>query len=133
MEAWTRLRGAIVYGGLEVDCLPIIEWLSFVLTLKTGDNKSPLDMLRPNAPLEDLDILSHWNNMLTHHLPGMEPALQSIQGLLIATHIGDVSVEMRGDRESKDLACQADAEKRVPDLLGFNLTYPLLLRHVANH
>ena len=52
MEAWTRLRGVIIYGGLEVDFRPIIDWICFALTLKTGDDKSPLDMLRPNTPLE---------------------------------------------------------------------------------
>ena len=52
VEAWTRLHGAIIDGGLEVDCRPIINWICFSLTLKTGDKKSPLDMLRPNTPLE---------------------------------------------------------------------------------
>ena len=51
-DAWTRLRGVIIYGGLEVDFRPIIDWICFALTLKTGDEKSPLDMLRPNTPLE---------------------------------------------------------------------------------
>ena len=39
MEAWTCLRSAIIYGGLEVDCCPIINWICFSLTLKTGDEK----------------------------------------------------------------------------------------------
>ena len=59
--------------------------------------------------------------MLTHHLPGMEPSLQRDQGLLTATHIENVAVEMRRDREAKALVYQADAEKGVQDLLGSNL------------
>ena len=45
VEAWTRLHGAIIDGGLEVDCCPIIDWIRFALTLKTGDEKLPLAML----------------------------------------------------------------------------------------
>ena len=59
--------------------------------------------------------------MLSHHLPRTEPALQRDQGLLTATHIEDVAVEMRRDREAKALVYQADAEKGVQDLLGSNL------------
>ena len=63
--------------------------------------------------------------MLTHHVPGMEPALQRIQGSLIATHIRVVMVEMRRDREAKALAYMADKEKGILYLLGLNLTYLL--------
>ena len=53
--------------------------------------------------------------------------------MLIATHIGNVAVGMRRDREAKVLTCQAYAEKGVPDLLGSNLTYLLRLSHVGAH
>ena len=60
--------------------------------------------------------------MLTRHLPRLYPNLKKVQGSLIATHIGDVAVEMRRDREVKALACQTDSEKGVMDLIGSNLT-----------
>ena len=99
MEAWTRLRGTIVDGGLEFDCRPIIDWIRFALTLKTGDEKLPLAMLRPNTPLEHGDLLWHWHHIITRHLPRIETSLRRVQGLLIATHIGNVAVGMRRDRE----------------------------------
>ena len=49
------------------------------------------------------------------------------------THIGEVVVEMRRDRGEKVLECQADAEKGVPDILGYNFTYLLHLSQVATH
>ena len=48
--------------------------------------------------------------MLTCHLPGLDPVLQRFQGSLIATYIREIAVDMRRDRETKDLAYQADAE-----------------------
>ena len=65
VEAWTRLRGAIIDGGLEVDCSPIIEWIRFTLNLKTGNNKFPLAMMRPNTLLEYGDLLWHWHHIIT--------------------------------------------------------------------
>ena len=122
MEAWTRLHGAIVDGGLEVDCRPIIDWICVALTLKTGNDKTPLSMPRPTVPLADGDLLRHMQHILTCHLPGMYPSLQRFQGLLIATHIWEVAVDMRRDTEAKELECKAEKEKGIPDLLGFNLT-----------
>ena len=63
----------------------------------------------------------------------MDLALQSVQGLIIATHIGEVEVEMWKDRYMKALTCKTDEEKEIPNLLGFNLTYLLRLGHVAPH
>ena len=44
-EAWNLIHGAIDNRGKEVDCRPIIDWISVVLTKKVGDDKSPLAML----------------------------------------------------------------------------------------
>ena len=43
-EACNRLPDAMVGGGLEVDCHPIINWISVTLNLTTGDDKSPLEI-----------------------------------------------------------------------------------------
>ena len=133
MEAWTRLCGAIFDVDLDVDCLPIIDWLRVSLTHNTVNNKLPLPMLQPTAPLANGDLLYHKNHMLARHLPGLYPALQRFQGLLVANHIREVSLEMRRDREVNVLARQVDKENRIPDLLGSNLTYLFRLGQVADH
>ena len=79
-------------------------------------------MPRPTVPMANGDFVQNRHHMLTRHLLGLDPALQRVQGLLIATHIREVAVEMRRDREVKELACKADEEKRIPNLLGSNLT-----------
>ena len=61
--------------------------------------------------MEYVDLLRHRHHMLTCHLPGLEPALQRVQGSIIATHIREAAVEMRRDRETNELSCQEDAEK----------------------
>ena len=127
VEAWNRLCGAIIDGGLEVGCRPIINWLRVDLTLKTGDEKPPLAMLQPTMLLENGDLLRHQHNMLTRQLPGLDNALQRVQGLLIVNRIGEVAVEMNMDREAKAMTLQADEEKGIPDLLGYNLAYLLHL------
>ena len=71
--------------------------------------------------------------MLTHHIYGMDPALQRVQGLIISTLIREVVVAMRRDRESKSLVRKADKEKGIPDLLGSNLAYLICLGQVAAH
>ena len=87
VEACTRLSGTIVNRGLEVDFRPIINLIYANLTLKTGDDKSPLAIMRPTAPLVDGHLLRHRYYMLTRHLSRLEPALQRVEGLIIATHI----------------------------------------------
>ena len=46
--------------------------------------------------------------MLTWHLPVIDSALQRVQVLLIATHIGEFDVEIRQYREEKDQTRKAD-------------------------
>ena len=92
MDSWTHLCDVIVDGDIEVDCLPIIDWLYVALTLKTGDDKSPLAMPRTTALMADGDLLHHRHHMLILHLPRMDLALQRVQGSLIVTHIGEVAV-----------------------------------------
>ena len=50
----------------------------------------------------------HRNNMLTRHLPRLDPALQRVQGSLIANHTEEVAVEMMRYREVKALVRQAE-------------------------
>ena len=92
-EAWTCLHSAIVNGGQEVDYQPIIDWICIALTKNVGDDKSPLAMPQPTATLNERVIYRH--HMLTRPLTGLDPTFQRVKGLLITTHIGDVSVELR--------------------------------------
>ena len=131
-EAWTRLHSAIVGGGLEVDCPFKIDWIHVTMTLKTGDDKSPLAMPQTTVPLEDGYLLRNRHHMLTRHLPRLDPSLQRFHGFLITTHIREVVVELRRDREVKALSHKADKEKGIPDLLD-NLTYFFRLGHVESH
>ena len=95
-EAWTCLWGAIVDVGQEFDFLLIMYWLRDVLTKKVGDDKLPLTVQRPTAPLADRYLIRHCHHMLTWNLPGLCPTQQRMYVLLIATHIWGFAVEMRG-------------------------------------
>ena len=79
-------------------------------------------MPRLTALLVYGDLLQHRNYMFNHHLPGIDPALKSVQWLLIATNIWKVTVEMRRDMEAKALAHKVDAGKGILDILVSNLT-----------
>ena len=80
-----------------------------------------------------INLLCHRHHMITCQLPGLDPALQRVQGLLIATHIGEVAVELRQDREVKALSYKENEKKGIPDLLGYHLTYFLRLGQIAAH
>ena len=83
--------------------------------------------MRPAAPLAVRYLNHHHHNILTRHLPRLDPALQMVQVVLIATHIREIGVEMRQDREAKAQSRKGYEEKGVLDLLGTNLTYLLCL------
>ena len=91
-EAWTCLCGIIIGAGQEVGCRPILDWLGVALTKNVGKNKSTLDLPLPTAPLANRYLILQRHHMLTQHLPGLHPAVQRVQGSLIATHIGEVAV-----------------------------------------
>ena len=56
-----------------------------------------------------------------------------MQGLIKATHAGDVSLEMQRDREDKYQVIERAKSKVVTNLLGGELTYLLRLLQVAEH
>ena len=63
----------------------------------------------------------------------MDPALQRVQESLILTHIWEVAIKMRKDREAKVQDHKSDDEKGIPNLLGTNLTYLLHLGQISAH
>ena len=97
-EVWTCIHGDIVNRGQEVDCQPITYLICVALTKEAVNNKLPLAILQPTVPLADRNVLHHCHHMLTQHLPGLDPALQRVHGYLIATHIGEIAVELWQDR-----------------------------------
>ena len=132
-EAWTHIRGAIVDGEQEVDFWPILDWLIISLTKKVGNDKSTLAMPQPTIPMANGYLLRHHHQMLNRSLPGMEPSLQSVQGLHIATHAREVAAKLREYREAKAQGRKAYNKKGIPDLLGTNLTYLLRPGQVSAH
>ena len=90
-------------------------------------------MLRRIVPLADGNLLHHCHPMLTQHLPWLDPALQRLQGSLIATHIGEVTVELWQERQANALAHKAGNKKGIPDLLGKSQTYLLRLGKLSAH
>ena len=95
-KVWSRFLGGVFGDGGEFDCQPIIDWIRFALTRKSGDNQlSPLSMPRPTTLPMYGELFHHWHYVTFHHLPGCDPDLQCAQGSLIATHIGEVVVDLR--------------------------------------
>ena len=66
--------------------------------MKLVNCKSPLTIQWPTVPLSKGDLLWHQHHLLTFNLPGVDHALQKVQGLLISSHVGYAAVEMRTDR-----------------------------------
>ena len=72
IEAWHRLRGAIVDAAAEEACHPLIDWLRAALVRAGPDNYSALMVPEPSAPLTDALLLQHRHRLLLSHLPGLD-------------------------------------------------------------
>ena len=59
VEAWQRLRGAIVDAAAEDACQTIINWLQAALVRSGPNALSALRMPDPSAPLPDALLLQH--------------------------------------------------------------------------
>ena len=95
-EVWRFLRGSIVYNRDVVDCRPIVEWLRVALT-KNSEEEQPHypEMTRPTSLLMDGDLIRQCHQIVTCHLPGIDPVVQYMMGSLIATHTGEVAVDLQ--------------------------------------
>ena len=98
MEAWQRVRGAIVDAAAEDACRPMIDWLRAALTRSGPDAPSPLVVPEPLAPLPDALLLEHRHRLLMGHLPGLDPSINRSAGTRIAETVGEVAVELRETR-----------------------------------
>ena len=80
---------------------------------KSGDYQPyPLSMPQPTNLFIVRDLLRHRNHILIRHIPKHDPALQRVQGYLIASHIGEMALELHQDREDK-MRVREQAKKRV--------------------
>ena len=77
------------------------------------------------------EIIRHYHQILIRHLPRQEPALQHVQGSLIATHIGEVGVELQQNREEKARVVDLGKSKGFTNVLGKKPTYLLLMFQVV--
>ena len=75
VEAWKRLRRAIVNAAAEDACRPIVNWLRAALTRSGPDALSTLVVPDPSAPLPDALLLEHRHRLILGHLPGLDPSI----------------------------------------------------------
>ena len=98
VEAWQRLRGAIVNAAAEDACRPIVDWLRAVLTRSGPDVLSTLVVPDPSAPLPGALLLEHRHRLLLGHLPVLDPSINRAAGTRIAETVGEVAVELQETR-----------------------------------
>ena len=85
------------------------------------------------APVADELLKLHWHYLMIQHLPGLDPSIKRATGTHIAQKIGEVSVEMRADREDRKEARDKKAEQKVPkEFFGTNLPHLMRLTQVED-
>ena len=84
VEAWNRLRRAILDAAAEAACRPLIDGL-----------RATLIVPKPSAPLPRALLLQHSHRFLLRHLSRIDPSLNLAAGTRIAETVGEVAVELR--------------------------------------
>ena len=121
--AWRCLLGAIVDAGAKADYKPIIDWIRVSLMQESReDHPYPLAMPQPTNLFIGRDLLRHRNHILIRHIPKHNPALQRVQGYLIASHIEEMALDLQQDREDKMRVREQAENKGVTEFLGTNIT-----------
>ena len=130
VEAWKRLRGAIVDAAAEAAYRPIIDCRCATIVQSGPNTHSALMVPDPSAPLPDAILLQHRHRILLSHLTGLDPSINRAEGTGIAETVREVAVELRDtrlenkrDREKKD-------NKGAAEYFGENLTHLLNLVQV---
>ena len=132
VEAWQRLRGAIVDATAEDACRPIVDWLRAALTRLGPDSPSTLVVPDPLAPLPGALLLEHRHRMLLGHLPGLDPSINRAVGTCIAETVGEVAVELRETRLENKRVREGKERKGAAEYFGANLTHLLNLVQVTD-
>ena len=88
VEAWQRLRGAIVNAAAKYACRPMVDWLRAALRRSGPDALSTLVVPDPSAPLPDALLLNHRHRLLLGHLPGLDPSINRAAGTRITETVG---------------------------------------------
>ena len=98
VEAWNRLRGAIVDSAAEDACRPLIDWLRAAIVRSGPNTYSALIVPEPLAPLTDALLIHHRHRLMLINLPGIDPRINRAAGTRIAETVGEVAVELRETR-----------------------------------
>ena len=83
VEAWNRLRGAIVGAAAEAAFWPIIDWLHAAIVRSVPNTHSALMVPDTSVPLTDA-LLHHRHRLILIHRPGLDPSINRASGTCIA-------------------------------------------------
>ena len=126
-QAWDRVRGEIIDLGIEVECKPLVDWLRVSLIRRADGGRPVISVADVIAPVADKLLMLHRHALMVRHLLGLDPSIERATGAQIARKIGEVSVEMRADREErKESRNRKTEQKGAKEFFGTNL--PQLLR-----
>ena len=132
IEAWHRLRGAIVDAAAEEACRPLINWLQAALVRAGPNAYSALMVPKPSAPLPDALLLQHRHRLLLSHLPGFDLSRNRAPGTRIAETVGEVAVELRETRLENKRFREKKERKGAAEYFGANLAHLLNLVQVTD-
>ena len=132
VEAWQRLRGAIVNAAAEDACRPIFDWLRAALTRSGPDALSALVVPYPSTPLPDALLLEHRHQLLLGHMPRLDPSIIRAAGTCIAETVGEVLVDLRETRLENKRVRKGKERKGAAEYSGANLTHLLNLVQVTD-
>ena len=130
IEAWKRVRGAIVDTAAEDACRPIVDWLQAALVRSRPNDFSALRVPEPSAPLPDTLLLHHRHHLLLSHLPGLDPSINRAAGNRIAETVREMAVELRETRLENKSVREKKKRKGASEYFGANLIHLLNLVQV---
>ena len=132
VEAWNRLRGAIIDAAAEAACRPMIDWLHAAIVRSGPNAHSALVVPNPSEPLPDALLLQHRHRLLLIHLPGLDPSINRVVGTHISETVGDVVVELREMRLENKRVQYKKENKGAAEYSGANLAHLLNLVQVTD-
>ena len=125
IEAWQRVRGAIVNAAAEDACQPIVDWLRSALVRSGPNALSALRVPKPSLPLLDTLLLQNCHRLLLIHLTRLDPIINHAAVTWIAETVGEVAVELRETRLENNRVHENKERKGAAEYFGANLTHLL--------